>query len=79
MGGGINFLVLLLPDSHEAAVKHIAGKELSSREFTRTHDPNKPIGEPKISALLHGIPGINKNAIIQQLANLKASGDKGLT
>jgi hypothetical protein len=33
------------------------------------------IGEPIITELLDGIPGINKNGVLQQLAILKASGD----
>mgnify|MGYP001469288108 CR=1 FL=1 len=37
------------------------------------------VGEPRISDLLKDIPGITKKSVIQQLANLKASGDKGLT
>src|SRR5262245_7065341 len=33
------------------------------------------IGEPTITDFLDGVPGVNKNTVIQQLANLKSSGD----
>ncbi len=33
------------------------------------------LGEPPITAFLADIPGVNKNTVMQQLSNLKASGD----
>lgn len=33
------------------------------------------LGEPIITDFLVGVPGVNKNTVLQQLANLKASGD----
>jgi hypothetical protein len=54
-----------------------------SRDFTRTPElvgnlaSEKGLGEPVITNFLDGVPGINRNTVKEQLANLKSSGNYG--
>ena len=62
------------------AVKLLAREDFrdldSSPEIRRTGGPTRyGIGEPRISAKLKGLRGMNKNLVLQQLGLLKDSGD----
>lgn len=59
-----------------AAVRFLfKAQSLGSREFTRTNQARQDIGEIAISEFLKDVPGVGRNSVKEQLANLKKSGN----
>jgi ParB-like chromosome segregation protein Spo0J len=57
-----------------SAIRYLAMDKFCGREITSAKAREQGIGEPAILEFLNGVPGINRNVIKEQLANLKSSG-----